>query len=261
MDPNPLRIEHLTFSYTDTLVLDNLNLTLVPGEMVVLLGANGAGKTTLLRTIARQLEPDSGTIWIDESDIHSFTRRSLAQRVSLMPQFEHRDTSLTVHEVVMLGRAPHAGWYKPWSTLDASLVRESLETTGMWGLRDRTLDTLSGGEWRRMILARSLAQQARVLLLDEPTAGLDLRYQYESLRKIRMLVKSRQLIALLSIHDLQQSAMFGDKIVLLASQRLIAFGAPSEVLTAPLLEQAFGIRVQVFTNPINGLPTIVPVET
>lgn len=110
-----------------------------------------------------------------------------------------------------------------------------------------------------MILARSLAQEANILLLDEPTAGLDLRFQYESLRKIQSVVRERRLIAILSIHDLQQSAMFGDKIALLSSQQIIAFGSPDQVLTASLLEQAFGIRVQVFANPINGLPTIVPI--
>lgn len=259
MSTKPLRIDKLSFRYTDVPVLKDLSLTLEPGEIVVLLGANGAGKTTLLRTIARQLHPESGAIWIDETDIRDFTRRALAQRVSLMPQFEQRETSLTVQEVVMLGRAPHAGWYQPWTKLDEVRVRESLEATGMWSLRDRTLDTLSGGEWRRMILARSLAQEASILLLDEPTAGLDLRFQFESLRKIQSVVRERQLIAILSIHDLQQSAMFGDKIALLSSQQIIAFGSPARVLTAPLLEQAFGIRVQVFTNPINGLPTIVPV--
>lgn len=258
MSTKPLRIDHLTFRYTELPVLKDLSLTFVPGEIVVLLGANGAGKTTLLRTIARQLQPESGTIWIDETDIQDFTRRALSQRVSLMPQMEQKDSSLTVHEVVMLGRAPHAGWYQPWTKLDEIRVHESLEATGMWNLRERTLDTLSGGEWRRMILARSLAQEASVLLLDEPTAGLDLRFQYESLRKIQSVVRERQLIAIMSIHDLQQSAMFGDKIALLSSQQVIAFGSPSEVLTAPRMEQAFGIRVRVFANPINGLPTIVP---
>ncbi len=257
-EPPVMELEKLSFAYQSSPIFQELSLQLVPSQLVVLLGANGSGKTTLLKTIARQLVPDSGAITFDGDSIAKLNRRELAKQICLMPQFEQRETSLSVLDVVSLGRSPHAGWWAPWSEQDEAIVVESLQATGLWELRHRTVATLSGGEWRRMVLARSLAQQASVLLLDEPTEGLDLKYQYECLEKIKEIVRQRELIAVVTLHDFQQAAYFADRIAILSGGRLLRCGSPVDVLIPDVIREAFDLNVEVVPNPIHGHPLVVP---
>ena len=241
-----------------SLAIKGVSIDVPQGAMVALLGANGAGKSTLLHLIARQLVPVSGTISIDATDIANMGRRELAQNIAMMPQHEDRHSQLRVIDVVSLGRTPHCGWWRPMSRGDHDIVHDSLDITGLWELRERLVHELSGGEWRRMILARSLAQRSPILLLDEPTAGLDLKYQLEVLTRIRTMTKQRNLIGVVTLHDLNHASVYGDRVALLSGHSLIAIGTPAEVLKPELIEQAFGLSVSVLAHPVHGTPFIVP---
>jgi len=251
--------ENLSFAYENRVVFHSLSMDLRAGEIVALIGANGAGKTTLLRTMAKQLKQQSGTVLLDSQSTQKFTRREIAKHLSLMPQHEQREASLRVYDVVALGRAPHVGWWMPLRAEDEAIVRQSLEATAMTELQERTIDQLSGGEWRRMILARSLAQNASILLLDEPTAGLDMKYQFECLGHVRRMVKERQLIAVITLHDLNQASMFADRIAILANKELLSIGPPQEVMRPDLIRKAFGIDVMVVSHPTESIPMVVPI--
>ena len=248
----------LSFSYSNRKVLDRITMEMRAGEVLVLLGANGSGKSTLLQTLCRQLKPDSGVVSMCNQDIQSVSRQALAKQIALMPQHENRQSDLTVHDVVSLGRTPHRGWLLPFNSLDQSVIEESLHATGLFEERDRQVTQLSGGEWRRMMLARALAQDATVMLLDEPTAGLDLKYQIDVLHRIRRMAKERNLVVVLTLHDLHHAAMFGDRLALLAERSLIAIGVAKEVLTPSLIRRAFDIAVTVVDHPVYGTPFVVP---
>lgn len=257
---NILQARNLTCGYTDRTVLDRVCLELYPGEVVILLGANGAGKTTLLRALSRRLRPQEGHVLIDESDIGEIGSQRLARQIALMPQNERRDWPLSVVDAVSLGRAPHRGWMLPLSASDRHAVDRALEVTGLTELRDRSITELSGGEWRRMVLARALAQEARILLLDEPTAGLDVRYQVEMLSMIHRMATELQMVIMLTLHDLNHASLYGDRLVLLHDRSILALGEPANVLQADLIQAAFGIQVMVITHPVYDTPLVVPLN-
>ena len=255
-----LVVENVKFRYTEQTIIDGVSLELRPGELLVLLGANGAGKTTLLRLIAQHIKLESGLISLDERDLSKLSRRKLAQNIALMPQQENRSSMLTVSDVVSLGRMPHCGWFFPLSKADHNRVDEAIKATGLESLRERSILELSGGEWRRMILARAIAQDASVLILDEPIAGLDLKYQYEVLDQIRSLTKQNQLVTVLTMHDLNMSAMFADRVAILHEGKLLAIGKAEDVLTSDLIRQAFGVDVSVVKHPVLGTPLVIPLH-
>ncbi|MEL6105551.1 MAG: ABC transporter ATP-binding protein [Planctomycetota bacterium] len=247
------------FAYRgDEPVIERFSLEFHPGQLVVLLGGNGAGKTTLLQLLAGQLHAQSGSILVDGQPIKSWSRTELATRLTLMPQFEPNDTSFSVEEMVQLGRSVHRGWFLPFTSDDTRAVDRAMELTGIQELRDRSIKSLSGGQWRRAVLARSLAQESPILLLDEPTSGLDLRHQFECLGQLRSLVHDNQLIAIVTLHNLNFAAMFADRIAVLANRRLRAVGLPEEVITEGIIQDAFGIQVSVVHHILPGKPFVVP---
>jgi iron complex transport system ATP-binding protein len=197
-------------------------------------------------------------VLIDQEDIRKFKPRTLSQSIALMPQQENRDSQLSVIDVVSLGRTPHTGWWLPLSENDRQIVKQSLEVTGLTALEDRRITELSGGEWRRMILARALTQHASILLLDEPTAGLDLKYQLDVLSRVRKMARQCKLNVVLTLHDLNHASIFGDRLAILSDCKLLAIGTPREVLQPSIIEQAFGVPVSVIDHPIHGTPFVVP---
>ncbi|MCR9117197.1 MAG: ABC transporter ATP-binding protein [bacterium] len=249
----------LKYSYDETPVFEGVHIECRANEVTVLLGANGAGKTTLLHLIARHFNPEKGIVKFDEYDLASFSRSELAKRVALMPQHENRDSTLSVVEVVSLGRLPLVGWWAAYSKSDLEQIDQAIEVTGLESLRHRRIDELSGGEWRRMILARALVQQSSIILLDEPTAGLDLKYQFEVLRHIKRITKQNELTTIVTLHDLNHAAMFADKVSLVGDGKLIAFGPPGETLTADAIKKAFDVQVVIGEHPVLKSPLIVPV--
>lgn len=254
-----LQAAELTCGYGPRTVLDRLRLEARAGETLAILGPNGAGKTTLLRALARLLRPSSGGVRLFERDLWSYSTAEAARNVALAPQSESRDWPLTVAEAVRLGRAAHRGWLLPFRHEDETATGEALACTGLADLRDRPITELSGGEWRRVILARALAQETRVLLLDEPIGGLDLKYQAEILTLVRRMAHDRKLVVVLTLHDLNQASLFADTIALLGEKSLEAVGPPRQVLTSDRISRVYGIAVSVVEHPVYGVPLVAPI--
>ena len=231
-----------------SLVIDGVTLRVVPGEAVGVLGPNGSGKTTLLGLMAGALRPASGRVQLDGVDVGHMPRRQVARRLAVVPQETALAFDYTVLEIVLMGRYPHLGTFEVEGPGDLAAARTALEATGTAPLADRPFRTLSGGEKQRVVIASALAQLDGVLgdapallLLDEPTASLDLRYQLEVAALITRLHEARGITILLSTHDLRLAATVCTSTVLLSRGRVLAQGRPSEVLTPALVGQVFEV--------------------
>ncbi|MCQ9131468.1 MULTISPECIES: ABC transporter ATP-binding protein [Streptomyces] len=234
----------------DKVVVDDVTLTLRPGETVGLLGPNGSGKSTVLRLLAGVLAPSAGVVTLDGRPLAEVGRRAVARRVATVEQHAHTPTELTVRDVVALGRVPHRRAWTPPTTADAAAVSEALRRTGLTDRAGQSWHTLSGGERQRAQIARALAQEPRELLLDEPTNHLDIQHQLELLE----LVASLPVTAVIALHDLNLAAMYCDRVLVLRAGRAVTEGACADVLTPDLIEQVFGVRAEVAHDP--GHPVI-----
>jgi iron complex transport system ATP-binding protein len=237
-------------------VLVGADLAVAPGEVVGLLGRNGAGKTTLLRVASGLLAPDAGQVLLDGQPLRALDRRARARAVAVVPQETHFPFPFTVAEVVLMGRAPHLGWLGFEGRADRAAAREAMERLGILELADRSILELSGGERQLAVLARALAQAPRLLLLDEPTAFLDLRHRLEVLARVGELAAAGT-GALVVSHDLGVAARCCDRLALLAGGRVLVAGRPEEVLTPAALRAAYGIEADVGPGP-DGRPVVVP---
>ncbi len=249
----------VTFSFNGTPVLDQVDLRLEAGKMIGVIGPNGAGKSTLVRLLSRSLTPADGRIWLNGHNLNQWRPAELARVLAVVPQDPELPPAFTAWEMVLMGRTPYLGWMGHESEHDRAAARRAMEETHIWHLADRFIGQLSGGERQRVVIARALVQEPRVLLLDEPTAHLDISYQVEILSLIVRLVKERRLAALAIFHDLNLAAQYCDELVLLSRGQVVAQGAPGQVLTLSLLRQVYGTEVVVVPHPQNGLPTVLPV--
>ncbi|MFC4112891.1 ABC transporter ATP-binding protein [Nonomuraea zeae] len=215
-------------------IVHEADLTVADGEIVGLVGPNGCGKSTLLRSIYRALRPAAGLISVDGDDVHRLPAREAARRTAVVAQETPADLDFTVAEIVLMGRTP----YKPDALADGELCARALDRVGLAGAADRIFATLSGGEKQRVLLARALAQQTRLLLLDEPTSHLDIRHQLELLH----LVRKQGIATLAVLHDLNQAAAFCDRLYVMNAGRIVTGGPPDQVLTPELISQVYGVR-------------------
>jgi iron complex transport system ATP-binding protein len=251
-----LATSNLSCGYRGRAVFAGVSVTVRPGELFVILGRNGAGKTTLLKALARLLRPISGTVTLDGKDVWSCPRSHVARAVAYTAQVLAPDWPFTVREFVALGRAPHRGWWRPLTVVDARVIAGALDLLGLAASSDRPVTELSGGEWQRVRLARALAQEARVLLLDEPTAHLDPRFQLDLLSTVRGLVRDQHLAVVMTLHDLNLVGPWADRVALLADGGVLLDGPPDAVLTGPALATAYGIRLAVAPHPLTGAPVV-----
>ncbi|MFI9470228.1 ABC transporter ATP-binding protein [Streptomyces sp. NPDC052492] len=243
----------VTVAYDGTDVVHDAELTLRPGEVTVLVGPNGSGKSTLLRTVARLQRPRRATLTIDTGiDALALGPREFARRVALLLQGRPTPSGLSVRDVVEFGRYPHRGRWGGTDPGGRAAVDRALALTGVTELADRGAEHLSGGQLQRVWLAGCLAQETGVLLLDEPTTYLDLRYQVELLDLVRELADDQGIAVGVVLHDLDQAAAVADRVVLLADGRVVAEGAPEDVLTPERLTEVYGIRIEVDTDPLTG---------
>ncbi len=237
-------------------VLQGIDLSLAPGEFVALIGANGAGKSTLLRCVLGLQRRDSGQVLIQGRPLEDHEGPALARRMAWVPQPKGAGMGLNVAEAVALGRLPHRG--STAAADDDAVVLDCLQALQLESLALRPLAELSGGERQRVLIARALAQQAPLLLFDEPTSDLDLRHQLGTLARIRNLARERGVGALVVMHDLTLAARFADRLLLLSGGRTLALGPWREVLTPEHLRQAYGVHARV--AEVDGLPFIAPLE-
>jgi iron complex transport system ATP-binding protein len=237
-------------------VVDDVDLELAPGEWVTLIGPNGAGKSTLLRAIAGLVSFD-GAIELDGEALEGLRRRDVAQRLAFVPQSPVLPADMTVREYILLGRTPHIGPFGSESRRDVAAARRALERLELGPFSERRLHTLSGGEQQRVVLARALAQEAPLLLLDEPTTALDIGRQQQALELVVELREQGPLTVLSAMHELTLALQYGDRLALLSGGRLVAAGAPEEIATESLLAEHYGADVQVITNG-KGPVAVVP---
>jgi iron complex transport system ATP-binding protein len=243
----------VTVAYDGVDVVHDASLTLRPGEVTVLVGPNGSGKSTLLRTVARLQRPRTAALVIDgDTDALALTPREFSRRVALLTQGRPTPSGLTVRDVVEFGRYPYRGRWGKADPGGRAAVDRALALTGVADLAGRGAEHLSGGQLQRVWLAGCLAQETGVLLLDEPTTYLDLRYQVELLDLMRDLADDHGIAVGVVLHDLDQAAAVADRIVLLRSGRIVADGPPEDVLTAERLTETYGIRIEVGTDPLTG---------
>lgn len=239
--------------------LEEITVAVPAGRLTAVLGPNGSGKSTLLRALMGAIPLESGRASIDGRDVAAWDRRMLACTVGVVPQTESTSFPLTVREMVGLGRYPHLGPVRSEGPVDHEAVRRALERCAIAELAERRITTLSGGELQRTRIARALAQEPRALVLDEPTASLDLRHEMAILGSLREWADGGTTVLLIT-HDLDLAARFADRMVLLDGGRLAAEGAPEEVLREDVLERVFGWPVRVDRDPIVGALRVIPLR-
>ncbi len=253
-----LEIKNLTVSYGERTALENISLEIYPGEVLALIGPNGAGKSTLVKSISGVLRPRYGTAKVNGQDVYRLSSEQRAKVLAVVPQARNLPEGYTVWQTVQIGRTPYLGWLGQPSSKDIERTRWALRRTGTDEYTERQIDELSGGEQQRVLLARALAQETPVLLLDEPTAHLDLRYQSLILNLVRELAQEQQLAVLMVLHDLNLVALYADRVALLVDGKLRAVGTPVEVITPTRLLEAYDVPMQVIPHPTNGTPLIIP---
>jgi iron complex transport system ATP-binding protein len=250
-----ISIAGVTVVLGDRPVVDEIHLDVSEGEWLALIGPNGAGKTTLIRAIAR-LVPYSGSIELDRREAAAMHRTELSRLVAVVPQDPSTPPWMTVAEYVLLGRTPHLGRLAKEGARDRELAARALERLDLLRYRDRLLGTLSGGERQRVVVARALAQEARIVLLDEPTASLDIGHQQQALELLDVLRAESGLTLVAAMHDLTLAAQYADRMVLIDAGRVVADGAPRDVLTEMLIGTHYDAAIQVVD--VDGRIAVVP---
>jgi iron complex transport system ATP-binding protein len=257
-----LRAKDLVIKYDDRVVVDHVSVTLNPGEVTAIIGPNGAGKSTLLRALNGYLQPTAGVITLDDKPLQQFNRRTIGRRIAVVAQEAEVRFPITVLEFVLGGRyawVTNSAW--GWENeSDLKVAEAVLAETELTELAGRRMNQLSGGESQRAILARALATEADFLLLDEPTANLDLSHQSSLLGVVRSRCDTREVAALFVTHDINLAAQFADTVILMHKGRTIQSGKPADVLQPKALEDVFGVKVLVDEHPVTGVPRVTTVH-
>jgi iron complex transport system ATP-binding protein len=251
----------LSFAYrTRTpLVLDQVSLAVGDGDLVGLLGPNGSGKTTLLKLLGGMLQPTGGDVHLDGRRLADWSRRELARRIAVVPQETHATFDFTVLDIVLMGRYAHLGPFALETLADLAIARDALDATGTATLQDRPFASLSGGEKQRVVIASALAQASNLLLLDEPTASLDLAYQLEIASLLRRLNRERGATMVVCTHDLNFAAALCSRVVLLKKGCVFAHGPTVDTLTAANILEVYGVEADVQVHARAGHLTVVPI--
>jgi iron complex transport system ATP-binding protein len=252
-----LRFCAATVGYPERVVLENINLTVDPGEVFAVVGPNGVGKSALIKTASGILPIVCGRLEVEGYDIFTKSPDWRAQRIGVVPQATQVPPGFTARQVVLMGRTPYLGWLERESQHDHDMAERAMVRTYTEHLADRYMGELSGGEQQRVMVARALAQSPELLLLDEPTAHLDLRHQDEILDIIRELVTEKNIGVLIALHDLNLVARFADNVALLSDGSIMKQGLPRDVLTPEDLAAAYGIKIHVMNHPLHGTPLVL----
>jgi len=252
----------LSFAYRSNAprVVDGVSLDVARGELVGILGPNGSGKTTLLKMLSGPLTPTAGTIHLDGRPLNAWPRRALARHVALVPQETHAPFDFTVLDIVLMGRFPHLGAFALEGPADLAIARQALESTGTAEFEARSFSTLSGGEKQRVVIASALAQAPELLLLDEPTASLDIGHQLDIQTLLRELNVTRGVTMVLSTHDLNFAAALCRTLVLLRDGRVVAAGPTDQVLSTSTVRALYDVDAEVARHPLAGRLTVTPLS-
>ncbi|MGI6533686.1 MAG: ABC transporter ATP-binding protein [Peptococcia bacterium] len=267
-----LEIKNLCFSYGKRQVIHQLNLSIEQAQFTVILGANGCGKTTLLKNISGYLQPSLGQVLIAPSpreakpgqnrrgqDVQKMSVISRARQISFVSQDTSEHFSFSAYDVVMMGRTPYLKRFQRESPADRQIVQNAMELTDTWTLKDRLITELSGGEKQRVYLARSLAQQPQILLLDEPLSHMDLKFQMSTLSLLKNLARQGMLI-LAVLHDINLASQYADEIIIMKEGSIISRGKPQDIVNTEHLRHAFAVDVDIVPNPRTRMPIVIPYQ-
>lgn len=250
--------ENLSVKYDQHRVLDDFNLSILPGKVTSIIGANGSGKSTLLHTLIRILKPNQGQVLLNGKNLQTQKTTDVAKQMALLPQLPESPAGQTVFELVKLGRYPHQNWLKQWSAEDEHWVNQALEATGLWEIRHQEVKTLSGGQKQRAWIALVLAQNTHTILLDEPINHLDLLHQMEVLNLIKQMNEEHQKTIVIVLHDINLACRYSDHMVALTNGTILAQGPPNQIISETLIYQVFGLHCKLIRDPIYHALMCIP---
>jgi len=254
-----VEVQTLSYSYEAEQVLDRLSFSVDESEFFVVIGPNGSGKTTLMKLIAGLLKPRRSEVFVMGKDIRAYGRKDLARQIAFVPQLVPTDFPFTVHDVVLFGRSPHQGTFGLETAEDIELARQAMAFTGVEHLSRRRMDQLSGGERQRVFIARAICQAPGIMILDEPTAALDIAHQMRIMDLMEKMKQEKRITIIMVSHDVNLAAMYADTLLLLKSGRLAEWGPPDAVLRYESLEPVYGCPLLVDESPLGDLPRVTPV--
>ncbi|OQY02208.1 MAG: ABC transporter [Desulfobacteraceae bacterium 4572_123] len=252
-------VERLEFTYATEPVLQEVSFAVAQGDFFVIIGPNGSGKTTLMRMLAGTLKARSGQVQILNEPIESFSRKALARQIALVPQLEALDFPFRVSQFVLMGRAPHLGILGLEQASDFEIARQAMAFTAVEHLAARKMSQLSGGERQRILIARAICQQSKIILLDEPTASLDLAHQIQVMDLMKNFQQEKGVTIVMVSHDVNLASIYGDQLLLLKKGRIVKQGQPGKVLNFQDLEHAYGCKLLVDESPLGKFPRVTPV--
>jgi ABC-type cobalamin/Fe3+-siderophores transport system ATPase subunit len=253
-----LSVENATIGYDARKISENLSVAIPDKSFTVIVGANACGKSTLLRALSRLIKPSQGRVLLDGQTITNFPAKEVARRLGLLPQHSIAPDGITVADLVARGRYPHQKLLKQWSAEDEAAVVSAMEATKVTPLSHRLVDELSGGQRQRVWVAMVLAQQTPLLLLDEPTTYLDIAHQIELLELLSELNRKNRQTVVAVLHDLNHACRYASHIIAMRDGKIIAEGAPREIVTAELVEAVFGLPCIIIDDPISHTPLVIP---
>ena len=256
MELNPIEVRGLKYSYNRYMVLDGVDLDVREGEILGILGPNGCGKTTLLKNLNKNLTPAGGCVMLDGTDLDTMVKRDIAKSVAVVPQTNEIRFSFSVREIVAMGRMPFQSMMGGETREDSRIVDDAIEKVGLSAMKDRHINTMSGGERQRVMIARALAQTPKILLMDEPTLHLDINTQFEALDLVHDLSRESDLTVVIVSHDLPMVARYCDKIAMIHDHRVMCCGTPEEVLTPDNMRTVFNVDAELGIDSKNGLRTV-----
>ncbi len=251
-----LNICGVNLKYQAEKVVDNITFAVGEGEFLALLGPNGSGKSTLIKLLAKTLLPSGGAIYLGGDDLKKLNSTFIARQMAVVPQETPVSFSFTAREVVMMGRSPHLKRFQLEGKRDFEIVREAMLITKTWDLQDRLVSDLSGGEKQRVIIARALAQEPKILMLDEPTSHLDISFQVELLEMLSVLNKEKGVTVIVVLHDLNLAAQYCQKALLLNRGKIFTTGTPEQVITAKNIREVYDTEVIVWFHPVKNCPQV-----
>ncbi|BBR57937.1 MULTISPECIES: iron-enterobactin ABC transporter ATP-binding protein [Enterobacteriaceae] len=253
-----LRGEALTLAYGKKTIAESLNVTIPDGHFTAIIGPNGCGKSTLLRTLSRLMAPTRGHVYLDGEEIQRYASKEVARRIGLLAQNATTPGDISVQELVARGRYPHQPLFTRWRQEDEDAVQRAMQATGIVNLANQSVDTLSGGQRQRAWIAMVLAQDTAIMLLDEPTTWLDISHQIDLLELLSELNRERGYTLAAVLHDLNQACRYATHLIALRDGKIVAEGAPKEIVTPALIEAIYGLRCVIIDDPVANTPLVVP---
>jgi iron complex transport system ATP-binding protein len=250
--------DSLTLGYGKKTIAESLSVTIPDGHFTAIIGPNGCGKSTLLRTLSRLMTPLEGSVWLDGELIQNYASKEVARRIGLLAQNATTPGDITVQELVSRGRYPHQPLFTRWRKEDEQAVSRAMTATGITDLANRSVDTLSGGQRQRVWIAMVLAQETSIMLLDEPTTWLDIGHQIDLLELLSELNREQGYTLAAVLHDLNQACRYATHLIALRDGKIVAQGAPKEIVTAELIEAIYGLRCTIIDDPVAQTPLVVP---